>query len=158
LSRTALYLPIIGFIAFIIIAWKYFDYEKLWCYLRLADLSIIIVVIILTSTQILTATLRYNFFLKACGAKIKVKGCMHAVLTALSINSVVPGKGGDIAKAIVLTKDRHEILNYTGITIIEKLCDLIVLSVITFIGAFLAENNFLQSESLGCFFLLLSSS
>jgi uncharacterized membrane protein YbhN (UPF0104 family) len=156
LSKTGLYLPIIGFIAFITIAWKYFDYEKGWYYLRLADLSLIIVVIILTSTQILTATLRYNFFLKACGAEIKVKDCMHAVLTALSINSVVPGKGGDIAKAIVLTKDKHEILKYTGVTIIEKLCDLIVLSVITFIGAFLAKNNFWQSVGLGSIILFIS--
>lgn len=157
MSRTGVYLPIIGFIAFITIAWKYFDYEKVWYYLRLADLSLIIVVIILTSTQILTATLRYNFFLKACGAEIKIKDCMHAVLTALSINSVVPGKGGDIAKAVVLTKDKHEILKYTGVTIIEKLCDLIVLSVITFIGAFLAKNNFWQSVGLGSIILFISS-
>ena len=156
MSKTRLYLPIIGFIAFTTIAWKYFDYEKVWYYLRLADLSLIIVVIILTRTQILTATLRYNFFLKACGAEIKLKDCMHAVLTALSINSVVPGKGGDIAKAIVLTKDKHEILKYTGVTIIEKLCDLIVLSVITFIGAFLAKNNFWQSVGLGSIILFIS--
>jgi uncharacterized membrane protein YbhN (UPF0104 family) len=156
LSRTGLYLPIIGFIAFLAIAWKYFDHEKGWYYLRLADLSLIIVVIILTSTQILTATLRYNFFLKACGAEIKIKDCMHAVLTALSINSVVPGKGGDIAKAIVLTKNKHEILKYTGVTIIEKLCDLIVLSVITSVGAFLAKNNFWQSIGLGSIFLFIS--
>ena len=156
MSKTRLYLPIIGFIAFTTIAWNYFDYEKVWYYLRLADLSLIIVVIILTSTQILTATLRYNFFLKACGAEIKLKDCMHAVLTALSINSVIPGKGGDIAKAIVLTKDKHEILKYTGVTIIEKLCDLIVLSVITFIGAFLAKNNFWQSVGLGSIILFIS--
>jgi glycosyltransferase 2 family protein len=156
LSRTGLYLPIIGFIAFITIAWKYFDYEKVGYYLRLADLSLIIVVIILTSTQIVTATLRYNFFLKACGAEIKIKDCMHAVLTALSINSVVPAKGGDIAKAIVLTKDKHEILKYTGVTVIEKLCDLIVLSVITFIGAFLVKNDFWQSVSLGSIILFIS--
>ena len=156
MSKTRIYLPIIGFIAFTTIAWKYFDYEKVWYYLRLADLSLIIVVIILTSTQILTATLRYNFFLKACGAEIKLKDCMHAALTALSINSVVPGKGGDIAKAIVLTKDKHEILKYTGVTIIEKLCDLIVLSVITFIGAYLAKNNFWQSVGLGSIILFIS--
>jgi glycosyltransferase 2 family protein len=156
LSRTGAYLSIIGFIAFITIAWKYFEYEKVWYYLGLADLSLIIIVIILTSTQILTATLRYNFFLKACGAEIKIKDCMHAVLTALSINSVVPGKGGDIAKAIVLTKDKHEILKYTGVTIIEKLCDLIVLSVITFIGAFLAKNNFWQSVGLVSIILFMS--
>ena len=157
MSRTGVYLPIIGFIAFITIAWKYFNYEKVWYYLRLADLSPIIVVIILTSTQILTATLKsYNFFLKACGAEIKVKDCMHAVLTALSINSVVPGKGGDIAKAIVLTKDKHEILKYTGVTIIEKLCDLIVLSSITFIGAFLTKNNFWKSVGFGSIILFIS--
>ena len=156
MSRTRVYLPIIGFFAFIIIVWKYFDYQKVWHYLRLADLSLIILVIILTSTQILTATLRYNFFLKACGADIQIKDCMHAVLTALSINSVVPGKGGDIAKAIVLTKDKGEIVKYTGVTIIEKLFDLIVLSIITFIGAYLAENNFWQSVSSGSFILFIS--
>lgn len=156
MRRTGLYLPIIGFIALITIACKYFDYEKGLYYLRLADLSLIILVIILTSTQILTATLRYNFFLKACGAKIKIKDCMHAVLTALSINSVVPGKGGDIAKAVVLTKDKHEIIKYTGVTIIEKLCDLIVLSVITCIGASLANNNFWQSVGLGSIILFIS--
>jgi uncharacterized membrane protein YbhN (UPF0104 family) len=156
LSRTGVYLPIIGFFALIIIAGKYFDHEKVWHYLRFADFSLIILVIILTSTQILTATLRYNFFLKACGADIQIKDCMIAVLTALSINSVVPGKGGDIAKAIVLTKDKGEIVKYTGVTIIEKLCDLIVLSIITFIGAFLAENNFWQSVSIGSFVLFIS--
>ena len=81
---------------------------------------------------------------------------MHAVLTALSINSVVPGKGGDIAKAIVLTKDKQDILKYTGVTIIEKLCDLIVLSIITFIGAFLAENNFWQLVSSASIILFIS--
>jgi len=149
-------LPIIGFLAFVFIAWKYFEHEKIWLYLKLVDLWLIILVILLTSTQILTATLRYNFFLKACGTKIKIKDCMHAVLTALSINSVVPGKGGDFAKAIVLSKNRQDILKYTGVTIIEKLCDLIVLSVITFIGAFLAENNFWQLLSLASTILFIS--
>ena len=81
---------------------------------------------------------------------------MHAVLTALSINSVVPGKGGDIAKAIVLTKDKQDILKYTGVTIIEKLCDLIVLSIISFIGAFLAEKNFWQLVSSASIILFIS--
>ena len=120
MSKTRLYLPIIGFIAFIIIAWKYFDYEKIWYYLRLADLSLIIIVIILTSTQILTATLRYHFFLRACGAEIKVKDCMHAVLTALSINSVVPGKGGDIAKAIVINAINPIIGKYSPVLLKTK--------------------------------------
>lgn len=105
MSRSVLYLPIIGFIAFLIIAWKYFDYKQIWNYLKIADLSLVIVVLFLTISQILTATLRFNFFLKACGTKTRIKDCMHAVLTALSINSVVPGKGGDVAKAIVLAKN-----------------------------------------------------
>jgi hypothetical protein len=74
---------------------------------------------------------------------------MQAVLTALSINSVLPGKGGDIAKALVITKNKKKILRHTGITIIEKLCDVIVLSLITLIGALLVENNFWQFLSLG---------
>jgi uncharacterized membrane protein YbhN (UPF0104 family) len=81
---------------------------------------------------------------------------MQAVLTALSINSVLPGKGGDIAKALVITKNKKKILRHTGITIIEKLCDVIVLSLITLIGALLVENNFWQFLSLGCIILFMS--
>lgn len=156
MSRTLLYLPIIGFIAFLIIAWKYFDYKQIWNYLKIADLSLIIVVFFLTISQILTATLRFNFFMKACGTETRIKDCMHAVLTALSINSLVPGKGGDVAKAIVLAKNKEEILKYSGVTVIEKLCDLCVLSVFTFIGATLVENAFWQFLSLGAIILFIS--
>ena len=156
MSRTVLYLPIIGFIAFLIIAWKCFDYNQIWNYLKIADLSLIIVVLFLTISQILTATLRFNFFLKACGTKTRIKDCMHAVLTALSINSVVPGKGGDVAKAIVLAKNKDEIFKYSGITAIEKLCDLCVLSAFTFVGATLIENAFWQLLSLGTIILFIS--
>jgi uncharacterized membrane protein YbhN (UPF0104 family) len=156
LSRIGVYLPIIGFLAFLTIAWNYFNFQKVWYYLRLADPFLIIIVIVLTSTQILTATLRYKFFLKACGEEIKINDCMRAVLTALSINSVLPGKGGDIAKALVITKNKNEIFRYTGVTIIEKLCDLIVLSLIAFIGALLVENDFWQFLSLGSIILFMS--
>lgn len=156
MNKFFICLPVFGFCTFIILAWKYFNYERIWYYLEIADLSLIILVLFLTSTQILTATMRFKFFLKACGEEIQTIKCMQAVLTALSINSVLPGKGGDIAKALVITKNKKKILRYTGITIIEKLCDVIVLSWITLIGALLVENNFWQLLSLGSIILFMS--
>ena len=156
MNKAGTYLPILGFLCFIFVVWKYFDCGQIWEHLIRANISLIIVVLVLTSSQILTATLRYKFFLNACGIEIKTTYCMHAVLTALSLNSLIPGKGGDIAKVIVLIKKKNEILKYSGVIIIEKLCDLSVLSVITLIGAVLVENTFWQFVSISALMIFIS--
>ena len=157
MNRIGTLLPILGFSCFVFVIWKYFDYGEVWECLKKAKSFIIILVIILTSIQIFTATLRYKFFLKACGTQIKTSDCMSAVLTALSLNSLLPGKSGDLVKGIVLTKEKDDILKFSGVTMIEKLCDLSILSVITFIGSVLVNNSFWQFLSLTAFIIFICS-
>jgi uncharacterized membrane protein YbhN (UPF0104 family) len=80
--------------------------------------------------------------LKACCINVKLFDCIRAVLTAYSLNSLLPGKTGDLVKARVLTDNKKALIKYSGVTFIEKICDLCVLSFITLIGALLIFSKF----------------
>ena len=75
--------------------------------------------------------------------------CLNAVMTAFSLNSIIPGKGGELVKAMFLTNDKDKLIRFTAVTFIERLLDLCVLSAILFIGACLTQNFYWQLVSMG---------
>ena len=119
-----------------------------------------LIVCTLASGQILLGCFRYYFFLKASNAKVNFGQCLNAVLVALSLNSLIPGKGGDLVKAMVLTSEKEKIIRYSAVTVIERLCDLSILALFTLAGAILTGNTYWQFISIFavfCFIALLLS-
>ena len=102
----------------------------------------------MATSQIIFSSLRYHFFLKASNAKVTFNKCFSAVTTAFSLNSIIPGKGGDLVKAIVLTKSKEKLIHYTAVTLVERLIDLSVITTVLFIGSYLMNDRFWQFASM----------
>jgi len=135
----------------LIIFWvlKNLDYNKIVYHLQKADNRILIFVLVLASSQILFSCSRFYFFLRASNEAIAFSKCFNAVVHAFSLNSLIPGKGGELVKAMFLTNEKEKLIRFTAVTFIERLVDLCVLSVFLFIGALLTQDFFWQLVSLG---------
>jgi hypothetical protein len=74
--------------------------------------------------------------------------CFSAVTVAFSLNSIIPGKGGDLVKAMVLTTSKEKQIHYTAVTLIERLIDLSVITTLLFVGASLMNDRLWQFASM----------
>ncbi len=142
-------IPVIGFSLIVILVFQNLDYHKILLNLKKADLRTLSLVTALASSQILFSCFRFYYFLRASNEDIAISRCLNAVMTAFSLNSIIPGKGGELVKAMFLTNEKEKLIRFTAVTFIERLTDLCVLSVILFIGACLTQNFYWQLLSVG---------
>lgn len=97
--------------------------------------------LILSLTQIFISTGRYFFFVRASNVRVTFDKCLQAVLSAFALNSLIPGKGGDLVKAIKISDGKKQFAHLTIITIVERIFDLTILAIFTIIGSLLIGTN-----------------
>jgi uncharacterized membrane protein YbhN (UPF0104 family) len=85
------------------------------------------------------AGLRLWSLLSTAGRPVPFRRCQSAVLAATTLNSVLPGRGGDLVKALFLTSDTSQARILTGVMVVERAVDLLVLAVYSAFAAALAE-------------------
>jgi glycosyltransferase 2 family protein len=141
-------IPVVGFSLIIFWILKNLDFDKILTHLSNIDLKILLLVTILATSQIIFSSLRYHFFLKASNAKVALNKCVSAVMAAFSLNSIIPGKGGDLVKAMVLTTNKKKLIHYTAVTLVERLIDLSVIATLLFVGATLMNDGLWQLFSM----------
>jgi uncharacterized membrane protein YbhN (UPF0104 family) len=108
----------------------------------------LLLVTFLATSQIIFSSLRYHFLLKASNAKVSFNKCFSAVTTAFSLNSIIPGKGGDLVKAMVLTTSKEKLIHYTAVTLVERLIDLSIITTLLLLGASLMNDRLWQFSSM----------
>lgn len=123
---------------------KNVDLSLVFFHLKNSKTQYLVIAFLLGALQILVATIRFYLFLRAADSKYEFKDCFKAVITAIAYNSFLPSKGGDLIKGFILSKKTQERIIITGITLLERLADLLIIFLISLVGTFfLQKYNFL---------------
>ena len=146
-------IPIIGFICIGTYILKNADLSLIIHHLKNSKIQYLLSALILGSSQILVATIRFYLFLRAAGANYKFQNCLKSVTTAIAFNSFLPSKGGDLIKGFILTRNKEQRIRITGITIVERLSDVLTICFLSLIGTTLLWNY--KYFSLNIFIILI---
>jgi uncharacterized membrane protein YbhN (UPF0104 family) len=149
------WIKLIGFITTIIIVITYVDTRKFFSilinahsqYLGLSCISLFLIIPF--------AALRLKLFLLSGGIQKSLALCTKSFLSGMSMNLLIPARGGDIAKVIFLKESENEkVSTMTYLCILERLADIICLSLIGIVSSILTKS--LIPSLLSSFFLILS--
>jgi uncharacterized membrane protein YbhN (UPF0104 family) len=73
------------------------------------------------------AACKLRLLLIAVELPVSVRRCVSAVLAAITLNAVVPGRGGDFIRAVFLTDTRETFGVVLGAVLLERIIDVFVL-------------------------------
>lgn len=129
------------------------DFERTIAVLSLARWQWLLAASFMTCLLPFSAALRWQGILRAYGKTcVPFSKSVRAVMMANVLNSFLPAKGGDIAKAVYLKKQAGLSVGF-GTVVIERLVDLAILGLLG-VTAQLAGSNF-GWEAKGGWFILL---
>jgi uncharacterized protein (TIRG00374 family) len=77
---------------------------------------------------------KLKIFIHTMGYKINTARCLKLTLATYPLNLIIPSKGGDFAKSWAL-RDTMPFSQSIGVVILERLLDVIVLCLLTFLGS-----------------------
>ena len=92
-----------------------------------------------TVLPLLTA-LRLYLYLRASQLTKSYGRCLSSILAAMSLNAVLPARGGDLVKVTFLEDDLRKLPPMVGVTILERVFDILILCLLALGGALLTEN------------------
>lgn len=134
-------LPFIGFLVVFIFIISSIEVSALKKSLLAADPKWLGFAFGITILQPFLTSLRLKTYLSA-GNRIKpYSRCLKAVLAALSLNAVLPAKGGDLVKVTFLQDDTRELAPLAGLALMERVLDILILCIMALMGSLFIGNQ-----------------
>lgn len=81
------------------------------------------------------SAVRLWLYARAAGERPGLGRCWSAVMASLTLNAVIPGRGGDLIKAVFLADAREQVGRLLGATLLERVVDVLVLACLALAGA-----------------------
>lgn len=141
MKNVKVIVPTLGLI--LIVGWIYYsvDIRNVIIKIKSVDNTFFVPALGLSIIQIFMSSKRYFFFVCASDFKVTYDKCFHAVLSAFALNSIIPGKGGDLVKAVTISENKKQLTHLTVVTFIERGCDLSVLVLLSICGSLVLGSN-----------------
>ncbi len=79
---------------------------------------------------------KLRVLLEAVDYPVAFRRCLSAVMAAVTLNAVLPGRGGDLTRAVFLSEDRGSFTVVLGAVIVERLFDIFALGLLALILGF----------------------
>ncbi len=115
----------------------YADFGSLAVALKDFQLALLPAVFVLTIINYLFRFLKWDFFLKRAGVKLKVKNNLFVFFSGLSM-IVTPGKVGEVWKAWLIKRiDNTELSRTIPVVFVERVTDVTGLLLLSIIGVFI---------------------
>jgi uncharacterized membrane protein YbhN (UPF0104 family) len=109
------------------------DLEKISKALTKADISLILLAILIAVASPLLTSCRLKLFVLATGTPISYSRCFFANLCGLSLNLFLPARGGDLVKMVYLRKNGEPAWgNLAGVVLWERAFDVLALGLLGF--------------------------
>ena len=108
--------------------------------LKKADGRLLLGAFAVAAVQPLLTAMRLNIYLKASQLAKPYGRCLSAILAAMSLNAVLPARGGDLVKVTFLEDDLRKLPPMVGVTILERVFDILILCLLALGGAMLTDN------------------
>ncbi|MCJ7692896.1 MAG: flippase-like domain-containing protein [Sedimentisphaerales bacterium] len=127
-------LPPVVSLAILFTIFTRLDAEKVWHIIISSDWKWILVAVAITSLLPIFGTLRWRTVVVAMGCPIKFGRSLQVTLAAFPLNTFLPSKAGDFAKAAFLRK-QGGFVPLAGSVLFERLVDVIVLTTMSIFGS-----------------------
>jgi uncharacterized membrane protein YbhN (UPF0104 family) len=123
---------IVGTILIISFIIQNVDIDKVRIQLALTEWLWVLLAILISIITPMLGSIRLKLFLAATGIELSYKHCLKATFCSLSLNLVLPARGGDFAKLALLKKDFPNLSLQTLIstTLLERGFDILTLGLI----------------------------
>ena len=107
------------------------DIQEISNALNRADISLILLAILIAVASPLLTSCRLKLFLLATGTPISYSRCFFANLCGLSLNLILPARGGDLVKMVYLRKNGEPAWKkLAGVVVLERAFDVLALGLL----------------------------
>jgi uncharacterized membrane protein YbhN (UPF0104 family) len=141
LKQLKVVLPVVGFLIVCAFILGSIDVSALKISILSADPAWLGLAFGITTLQPFLTSIRLHTYLQAGDQPKPYTRCLKAVLAALSLNAVLPAKGGDLVKVTFLQDNPQELAPLAGIALMERVFDILVLCLLALIGSVYNGNN-----------------
>jgi len=124
------------------------NWVKCWEELTTADVKWLACAFGVAAIQPLLTAFRLHIYLRASRLTKPYKRCLSAILAAMSLNAVLPARGGDLVKVTFLEDDIKKLPPMVGVTILERVFDIFILCILALIGSLITDNQIATRLSL----------
>jgi uncharacterized membrane protein YbhN (UPF0104 family) len=140
-SKLKIILPVLGLVTILGILINKVDGAHFWKSLSNANPNWLACAFGVAAIQPLLAALRLKIYLKASRMAKSYERCLSAVLAATSLNAVLPARGGDFVKVTFLEDELKRLPAMVGVSILERVFDILIICILSLIGSVLTENQ-----------------
>ena len=116
------------------------DWAEVADALEMSDRQLLLTAFAVAAALPLITALRLNLYLKAGQLPKPYGRCLSAILAAMSLNAIT-ARGGDLIKVTFLENDLRKLSPMVGVTILERVFDLLILCLLALWGALLTQNS-----------------
>ena len=117
------------------------DWAEVADALEMSDRQLLLAAFAVAAALPLITALRLNLYLKAGQLPKPYGRCLSAILAAMSLNAILPARGGDLIKVTFLENDLRKLSPMVGVTILERVFDILILCLLALWGALLTQNS-----------------
>ncbi|MCC5785319.1 MAG: flippase-like domain-containing protein [Phycisphaerales bacterium] len=132
-------IPFVGLVVVLAVLVSVIDIREALRAIAEAELPWVAFAAGLALVLVMVSALRLRIFCLAAGERVGYRRCWSAVMASLTLNAVLPGRGGDFVKAYFLADRKGQGAVLLGVTLLERVVDVLVLAVLALIGALHAE-------------------
>ncbi|TVS00476.1 MAG: UPF0104 family protein [Phycisphaerales bacterium] len=132
-------IPFVGLVIVLAVLVSVIDVREALRAIAGADPAWVALAMALAVVLTFMSAFRLRLFCLAAGEPVGYRRCWSAVMASLTLNAVLPGRGGDFIKAYFLADRKGQGAVLLGVTLLERVVDVLVLAVLALIGALLAE-------------------
>jgi len=127
--------PVAGFLVTVAALLRLIDLPAVAETLHDADRRWVSAALVLALAATVLTSLRLWLFLRAAGEPRSWRRCWSAIMASLTLNAVLPSRGGDLVKAVFLTEPGGATTVLLGVVLLERVLDVLVLGLFSFAAA-----------------------
>ncbi len=132
-------IPFVGLVVVLAVLVSVIDVREALRAVAGADPAWVALAVALALVLVMVSALRLRIFCLAAGEPVGYRRCWSAVMASLTLNAVLPGRGGDFVKAYFLADRKGQGAVLLGVTLLERVVDVLVLALLALLGALHAE-------------------
>jgi len=141
-KRLRALLPIVFMLGAFLLLASMVDLRAAFAGMGTADPALVGVALAILLTAPVIVGIKIRLLMIGIGRERGLWRCTRAVLASLTLNLVIPGRGGDLARALFLMDEGDQLGEFAGVVIVERLIDLIALASLVGLSALVFGANY----------------